>query len=176
MTAVHHNDAGEATADQPAAMSRADHRSLEALFRHPIAHNLAWSDVVGLFSRLGDVDQKSNHEYIFQVGAETYAMRRPHGKELTASEIMDLRHFATRAGCSPKAPPEAPARQPAAVPTLLVAVDHHGAKIYQIDVAGQDVSRHVITPYDPHHFLHHLVHKDQSRERGQRARRRVELL
>jgi phosphoheptose isomerase len=27
----------------------------------------------------------------------------------------------------------------------------------------------VIRPYDPHHFLHHLSHKGQSRERGQRA-------
>jgi hypothetical protein len=36
-------------------------------------------------------------------------------------------------------------------------------------VTSDDVSRHVIRPYDPHHFLHHLVHKDQSRERGQRA-------
>jgi len=26
-----------------------------------------------------------------------------------------------------------------------------------------------IKPYDPDHFLHHLTHKDQSRERGQRA-------
>ncbi len=30
-------------------------------------------------------------------------------------------------------------------------------------------SEHVIKPYDPHHVLHHLAHKDQSRERGQRA-------
>jgi hypothetical protein len=169
MTAVLHEDASDTGADQPSAMSRADHRTLEALFRHPIAHNLAWSDVVALFTRLGSVEQKSNHEYTFQVGSGTYVMRRPHTKELTASEVMDLRHFATRAGCSPNAPSKAPAHQQPAPATLLVVVDHHGAKIYHIDVVAEDVSQHVIRPYDPHHFLHHLAHKDQSRERGQRA-------
>jgi hypothetical protein len=169
MTTALLNDVGDTAADQPAAMSRADHRSLEALFRHPIAHNLAWSDVVGLFSRLGSVEEKPNHEFILQVGAKNYVMRRPHSKELTASEVMDLRHFATRAGCSPKAPTEAPAHPQSASPTILVVVDHHGAKIYHIDIAGSDVSQHAISPYDPHHFLHHLTHKDQSRERGHRA-------
>jgi len=48
-------------------------------------------------------------------------------------------------------------------------VDHHGTKIFDVDVSSDDVSEHVIRPYDPHHFLHHLVHKDQSREQGQRA-------
>jgi hypothetical protein len=169
MTTFLGNDGDDVGAEQPATMSRADRRSLDALFRHPISHNLAWSDVVGLFSRLGNVEQKANHEFVFQVGVETHVMRKPHSKDLTASEIMDLRHFAARAGCLPNAPSEAPAHLLAESPALLVVVDHHGAKIYHIDVAGDDVSRHVIRPYDPHHFLHHLAHKDQSRERGQRA-------
>ena len=48
-------------------------------------------------------------------------------------------------------------------------MDHHGAKIFHVDVTSDDGSEHVIKPYDPHHFLHHLTHKDQSREQGQRA-------
>jgi stalled ribosome rescue protein Dom34 len=51
----------------------------------------------------------------------------------------------------------------------MVVLDHHGAKIYRIDSASDDASQREITPYDPHHFLHHLTHKDQSREQGQRA-------
>jgi MoxR-like ATPase len=51
----------------------------------------------------------------------------------------------------------------------MVVVDHHGAKIYRIDPASGDASKREITPYDPHHFLHHLTHKDQLREQGQRA-------
>ena len=51
----------------------------------------------------------------------------------------------------------------------MVAVDHHEARVYHLDVGSHDLSEHAIKPYDPHHFLHHLSHKDQPRERGQRA-------
>ncbi len=54
-------------------------------------------------------------------------------------------------------------------PALLVAMDHHAARIFRIDVTSLDASNHVITPYDPHHYLHHLTHKDQGREHGQQA-------
>jgi hypothetical protein len=150
-------------------LSRSDHRTLEALFRHPLAHNLAWSDVLALFGKLGTVEEKSNNEFSFQIGAETYVMRPPHSKELTGQEVIDLRHFATRAGLTAKgASPGKPAAGTEA-PNLIVVIDHHEAKIYQIDTSGHEVSEHTIRPYDPHHFLHHLTHKDESRERGQRS-------
>jgi hypothetical protein len=70
---------------------------------------------------------------------------------------------------TPAHPPQADANPIPASSDLLVVVDHHGTKIFHVDVASDDPSAHVILPYDPHHFLHHLAHKDQSRERGQRA-------
>jgi hypothetical protein len=51
----------------------------------------------------------------------------------------------------------------------MVVVDHHGARIYRIAAASGDASKREITPYDPHHFLHHLTHKEQLRQQGQRA-------
>ena len=51
----------------------------------------------------------------------------------------------------------------------MIVVDHHEAKIYEIGDLSDDSSAEEIKPYDPHHFLHHLTHKDQSREQGQRA-------
>ena len=54
-------------------------------------------------------------------------------------------------------------------PDLLIAVEHHEARLYQLDIRSADLVDQVIKPYDPHHVLHHLSHKDQSRERGQRA-------
>ena len=51
----------------------------------------------------------------------------------------------------------------------MVVVDHHGAKIYRIEPGSGGTSAREIWPYDPHHFLHHLTHKDQSRDEGQRA-------
>ena len=80
-----------------------------------------------------------------------------------------IRHFLMQAGLSPEHGSQAAADPDPTAPNLLIVVDHHGAKIFQVDVTSKDASEHVIRPYDPHHFLHHLVHKDQLREQGQRA-------
>jgi hypothetical protein len=142
-------------------------RALDAIFRHPVAHNLEWSDIITLIAKLGDVSEKANSEFVFEVAGKRHLMRKPHTKDLTTSEVIDLRHFLEQVGLSPK-PQSRPGTDPAA-PNLLVVVDHHGAKIFHVDVSSADASEHEIKPYDPHHFLHHLAHKDQSRERGQRA-------
>jgi hypothetical protein len=52
---------------------------------------------------------------------------------------------------------------------LLVAVDHREARIYAIDVSHAARAEHIIKPYDPHHILHHLSHKDHAQEGGQRS-------
>jgi hypothetical protein len=158
-----------AQTESQTTLSRSDHRTLEALFRHPLAHNLAWSDLLSLFGKLGTVEEKSNNEVSFRIGAETYVMRPPHSKELTGQEVIDLRHFATRAGVSAKGATETQPDPDTATPNLVVVMDHHEAKIYQIDASGHEQSEQNIRPYDPHHFLHHLTHKDESRERGQRS-------
>jgi hypothetical protein len=150
------------------ALHGAHRRTLEALFRHPPAHNLEWMDVVALIEKIGVVREKGNNKFSFDVGGEHYLMHKPHTKDLTSSEVADLRHFLQRAHWSPEGSSQAPApAEP--LPTLMVVVDHHGAKIYRIDPASDDASKREISPYDPHHFLHHLTHKDQSREQGQRA-------
>jgi hypothetical protein len=145
-----------------AALGASDRRTLEALQRHPTAHNLAWTDVLALFDRLGSVERKPNAEFVFKLGTERHVMRRPHGKDLTAQEVVDLRKFLSHA--EPASEPHA-----STAPTLMVVMDHHGAKLYDVDVTAADASQHTIKPYDPHHFQHHLTHKDQSREEGQRT-------
>jgi len=162
----------EARNDAPSlahpAISNSNHRTLEAIFRHPSAHNLEWTDVVALIGKIGEVDEKANSEFAFYVQGELHVMRKPHTKDLTGSDVIELRKFLKHAGWSDAGAPVAADVAPAA-PGLLVVVDHHEARIYQIDVGSHDVSMHEIKPYDPHHFLHHLTHKDQSREQGQRA-------
>jgi hypothetical protein len=150
---------GGAAANTVSAVTGSDRRTLTAIFRHPLAHNLEWSDAVALFKTLGEVEEMHNGEFEFVIGGERCLMRKPHTKDLTSSEVLELRRFLLKAGQSPDGMFEAAAAAPA----------HHGAKIYDIDLTGDVASEHRITPYDPHHFLHHLTHKDQSRERGQRA-------
>ncbi|MCW6512376.1 hypothetical protein [Lichenifustis flavocetrariae] len=146
-------------------LSKLGSRTLEALCRHPVAHNLEWVDVVALLSSLGTVEQKSNNETSIRIGTEHQLLRRPHGKDLTLDEVMVLRHFLKRAGL----PIEVPVDPSTTSTDFLVTIDHHEAKVYRMDLRADDPANHEIKPYDPHHFLHHLSHKDQSPERGQRA-------
>jgi hypothetical protein len=164
------SESGQKAASQGRTAIHGAHlRTLEALFRHPPAHNLEWMDVVALIEKIGAVQEKGNNKFSFDVGGEHYLMHKPHTKDLTSSEVVDLRHFLQRIGWSPEAPSQAPGHPEPAPPTLMVVVDHHGARIYRIDTPSGDASKREISPYDPHHFLHHLTHKDQSREQGQRA-------
>jgi hypothetical protein len=142
---------------------------LESVFRHPTAHNLEWMNVVRLMEKIGTVQVEGNDRFAFAVGTERHVMHKPHGKDLGSSDVADLRRFLSRAGWALGAPPAAVAHSVDEPPTLVVAVDHHGAKIYRIDPSGGNASKREIKPYDPHHFLQHLAHKGQSREQGQRA-------
>lgn len=149
-------------------LSTSERRTLEAIFRHPLQHNLEWTHVVALVEKLGDIEQKANNIFAFRIGHERHVMHKPHTKDLASPEMLELRHFLARAGQSPEIAAQSPARPDPASPSLLVAVDHHGTKIYHIDLSPSDSAEHVIRPYDPHHFLHHMKHQDQSRERGQK--------
>lgn len=165
---------GPATGDRT-KLSKANLATLEALYQHPISHNLEWSDVVALFTALGDVKHKSHNEMTFEIGGEHHLVHKPHTKDLTASEVMGFRHLLTRTGWSPTSKTESATKSdgssetPAANQDLLLVVEHHEARLYNLDVRSSNPEDDVIRPYDPHRFLQHLSHKDQSRERGQRA-------
>ena len=158
-----------------ASLSRHSNVTMDALFRHPLAHNLEWSDVIALFEHLGTVDVRPHSEIVFSIGNEHLRMHKPHGKDLASADVMAFRHVLQRCGWSGmetrarKFPQENPASHAAEQPALMVVVDHHEARIYHLEISAVDIADHVIKPYDPHHFLHHLSHKDQPRERGQRT-------
>jgi hypothetical protein len=52
----------------------------------------------------------------------------------------------------------------------LIVVDHHEARIYRLDpdIVGEGTEM-TLRPYDPHGYIHPLVHKDGGNDRGQRA-------
>ena len=152
---------GAGLAGGRAGLSKSGRRTLDGLYAHPLARNLEWTNVMALFHEIGSVEHKPNDGTVLQLGAEQQMLRRPHGKDLTLDEVMEIRHFLTRVGVSP---PHASAAN-----DFLVTIDNHEAHVYHLDLRAADASDHVIRPADPHHFLHHLTHKDQTRERGQRA-------
>jgi hypothetical protein len=165
-----HAEATELTPKPDSAvLSGANRRTLATVFAHPLAHNLQWSDVVALIGKIGAVEHKTNNEYIFTVSGAHHTMRHPHSKDMTAAELLQIRHYLEHAGWSNPHTTATPRAAPPAMPDLMVVIDHHEARIYNVDTRSDEHSMHSIKPYDPHHFQHHLAHKGQSQEPGQRT-------
>jgi hypothetical protein len=165
MTDTGHAAHGAATFNLNAVVTGVDRRTLDAIFRHPLAHNLSWREVVALFTALGGSEEKHNGEFVFQAGNQTFAMKKPHTKDLTGPEVMDLRHFLKRSGWSPSESTTSTLDGAATAPRLIVVIDHRGAKVYKIDRTGEVAQG--VTAYDPKHLLHHLERKMRDADRDE---------
>jgi hypothetical protein len=154
---------GAAASNRKALVSGGDRRTLDAIFRHPLAHNLSWREIVSLFTTIGAAEEKHNGEFIFRAADDALTMKRPHTKDVSGSDVMDLRHFLSRTGWSPdvKAQPEPvmAARQPG----LVVVVEHAGAKVYSVDRSVGEA--HSVSADTPQHFLHQPEGKTRDRDR-----------
>lgn len=157
----------ETSIDGARHMASADRRTLEAIFHHPVPHNLSWMDTLRLLTHLGSADESADGNYSIRINGKHLVFHKPHGKHLDAREVTELRHYFASAGISPETPygtEQVPAR---ASVDIVALIDHHEAKLYRIHLAS-DQRPEAITPYDPHHFLHHLHHREELREHGQR--------
>ena len=143
--------------------------TLAGLFHHPVSQSLAWRDALELFDTLGDVERTDNGTLILRVGDMQTTVRQPRSKDLRNDEVTMLRVFLQRAGLSVDGHAAAAHDITTQAKDLLVVVNHHEAKIYQIGPNRQTASGQEIRPDGPHHFPHHLVHKDRNRQRGQHA-------
>ncbi len=144
-----------------------DRRTLEAIFHHPAPHNLGWMDVLRLLKHLGSADERADGKYSLMLNGNHLVFHKPHGKHLDASQVADLRHYFGLSGISPDNLYGTPAAAKSSSTDVVVLIDHHGAKLYQIHLSS-DQQAETVAPYDPHHFLHHLHHRDEMREHGQR--------
>jgi hypothetical protein len=144
-----------------------DRRTLEAIFHHPAPQNLSWMEVLRLLKHLGSADERADGKYSLTINGNHLVFHKPHGKQLDASQVDDLRHYFALSGISPDNPYGTPATAAPSSADIIVLIDHHGAKLYQIRLSS-DQQPETVTPYDPHHFLHHLHHRDETSEQGQR--------
>jgi len=143
-------------------------RTLEAIFRHPLALNLEWCDVVALITDVGDVHTKANREFVFEVaGGQRHVMRKPDTKNLTSSDMIELHHFLMGAGFSPELSTHSVAHPGPSFPSLLIVMNRHETTIF--DVASARASEHTIRPNGSHRFLRHVLHNHQLRQDEQRA-------
>ena len=141
-------------------LSRDHERTLQTIFQHPVAHNLAWRQVVTLLEAIGTVQEEHNGHYLMTVGEQTHDMHRPRHKDLAdIAELLALRHFLERAGITPTDPQHS-APEAAAVDHshMLVVIDHKETRVYAAVFKGTQPER--LHPYDPLGELQHLHHTD----------------
>jgi hypothetical protein len=163
-----HPDVSDAAASNlNASVTGADRRTLDAIFRHPLAHNLSWRDVVSLMGAIGEVDEKTNGEVVFHLAAEQLSMKKPHTKDLTSDDVMNLRHALTRAGWAPDAaaPALVEARSEADAQSLIIVIDHASAQVYRIDLFADDADG--VTAHDPRQLLHHVDRSQHDADRDE---------
>ena len=149
-------------------METADRHTLDAIFHHPVPHNLGWMDTLRLLTHLGSADEKADGKYSLTINGKHVVFHKPHSKHLNEREMIELRHYLISAGISPENPyGTAPATKPPSI-DVIALIDHHGAELHLINCSSKQGAE-TIRPYDPHHFLHHLHHRGELRAQGQRA-------
>jgi len=156
------NDGAPVAADRQARLSGSEERTLEAIFRHPLSHSVAWRDVLALLAAIGTADEQHNGEVSLRAGGERLVIKPPHGKDLEGGDVIDLRHFLTRAGWSPNAAGKPSAVAPAVAQALVVVIDHAGARIYAL---GADTSDEAAPDHETHHFRHELEARSRDADR-----------
>jgi hypothetical protein len=159
---------GESQLATPHRILNRDRRTLEAIFRHPVSSNIAWSDALHLTERLGTAHPEHNGRLHLQIGEQRHVFHQPHAKALTPEEVAQFRKFLESAGVTPASVEVVDEERAAESPTLdmVIAIDHHQTRLFTIE-GGSETAR-TLRPYDPYHFLHHLSHRQERELRGQR--------
>jgi hypothetical protein len=134
-------------------MSGTHQTTYNAVFQHPIAHNLQWHDVRSMLSALADLTEEHNGNLKFTRHDKTLIIHPPQHKDFSdVKELMKIRHFLEHSNVTPQEPT-------ADGMHLLVVIDHREARIYKTKLSGSVPER--ITPYDPDGIHRHLHNVDE---------------
>ena len=135
----------------------------QSLLHGKLPRSLHWSDVFELIGHLGQVQPHGGDEFAFVVGTQREVFKRPHTPELGVEEVSRLRKFLKAAGSdSPPSKFIQPCR-------MIAVIDHHAAHIFRDLGESRPQDAVTITPYDPHHFHRHLVHRKEAHYEGDRV-------
>ena len=134
----------------------------DAIFRHPIAHNLHRGDVTAMLGELAVVTQEPNGNTKATRNGHTLVMHASRDKNVAATdELTMIRNFLERSEVvEVSATPS-----PEDLGHILVVLDHREARIYLTELHGAVPQR--ITPFDPHGYERNL-HYVQDESNGQR--------
>jgi hypothetical protein len=143
---------------------RHDHQALlDSLLAGKLPRNLQWKDVLELMSQVGEVQPASGDETSFICGSQRENFKRPHSQALDVETASRLRKF-LRQGLAAGSPsvPEHNNR-------VIVVVDRHGAHLYKEAGDEKFEPEAKVSPHDPFHFQHHLIHRKEAHYQGERA-------
>lgn len=88
--------------DEPLHVSGRHRDTLSQIFQHPVSHNIEWSKALALLEEVGTVEAEHDGRFRVRVGDEIEVLNRPHGKDLTEQQVVDLRRMLHNAGFQPK--------------------------------------------------------------------------
>ena len=145
-------------------LSGSQQHTYEAIFRHPVAHNLEWHDVLSMLGVLGEVVEEHNGKLKVTRKGQTLVLAAPRGKDVASvDELMKIRHFLEQTKPD-QDQPEASAAH------LLVVIDHREARVYKTDLRGAKPIR--IVPDDPHGFDRELRNDENDGDGKRRPERK----
>jgi len=75
--------------------------TLAQIFSQPASANTEWRRVLSLLEAVGTVTKEHNGKLKVTVGAETEFLPGPHGKDVDAQLLVDLRRMLKNAGFAP---------------------------------------------------------------------------
>ena len=111
-------------------LSGSHRHTYEAIFQHPLSHNLNWRAVLALLKHLGEVVEEPNGRIKVTRNGQSLVVHRPNTKDVAdAEEVMTLRHFLEKSG-------PVPAETLAKDIHWLLVIDHHEARIFRSDLQG----------------------------------------
>jgi hypothetical protein len=132
-------------------------RTYNAIFQHPVSHNLDWRSVRSLFDHIAEVVEQPNGNLKVTRNGQSIVLHTPRTKDVAETgELMELRHFLERSETASAAP--GPAE-----PDWLVVIDHHEARIYRSEIKASVPER--ILPHEPSEFFRH-AHNSKEFARG----------
>lgn len=153
---------------------REHHRTtLEALFAHPLRHNIRWDHLLGLWQALGgEIEQLDRQRLRLRLpdGSETWmhsGAGRPHAV-LDADAVLRVRHLLLAAGINPAHPQAAVASQRGdQARRLVIRLDHRHADVYWLQ--GESVDHATLQPHGLWATGQNLSHRHDRDLAGQRA-------
>ena len=132
----------------------------DAIFQHPVAHNLQWREVRSMLAAVSDsVEEAHSGNVKYVRNGQTLIVHPSAHKDVSAVEVlMQIRHFLERSVTA----------SPAAISGnhFLVVIDHREARIYKTELHGTTPKR--ITPLDPRsepRYLHNVGDNDNGQRK-----------